>query len=79
LVIAAAHKFGCAHRFVVTKERNLFSFICELCEHRVEELPLVTPRAAATAAVISFPTPHRAAPGNAARAPRRASKSSHRA
>lgn len=76
MLIAAAHKFGCSHRFVVTKETHLFSLICEVCEHRVEELPLVLPRSAGTAPVIPFPTTSQVTVTSDVRTPRRASKSS---
>ena len=54
VIIAAARKFGCAHRFVLTKEDRVFSFVCELCEHRTEDLPVIRLRITRGARVIQF-------------------------
>ena len=40
LIIDAARRFGCVHRFIVTPDDGLMVFVCECCEHRAEELPL---------------------------------------
>jgi hypothetical protein len=40
LIIDAARRFGCAHRFIVTPDEGLMVFVCECCGHRAEILPL---------------------------------------
>ena len=40
LIIDAARRFGCAHRFIVTPYDGLMIFVCECCGHRAEFLPV---------------------------------------
>ena len=40
MIIDAARRFGCAHRFIATPDDGLVVFVCECCEHRAELLPL---------------------------------------
>ena len=39
-IIDAARRFGCAHRFIATRDDGLMLFVCECCAHRTELLPL---------------------------------------
>ena len=52
LIIDAARRFGCAHRFIVIPDDGLMVFVCECCGHRAEELPLH--RHGARGQVIAF-------------------------
>lgn len=40
MIVNAAARFGCRHRFVVTDEGGTFLFVCEGCGHRTDELPI---------------------------------------
>jgi hypothetical protein len=40
IVVNAAARFGCRHRFVVTSEAGLNLFVCESCGHRTDLLPV---------------------------------------
>jgi hypothetical protein len=54
MVISAARRFRCQHRFVVTHTKRDFEFVCERCRHRTEELPPVRWRSRRGAHVIPF-------------------------
>ena len=40
MIIDAARRFGCAHRFIATRDDGVMLFVCECCAHRAELLPL---------------------------------------
>jgi hypothetical protein len=40
IVVNAAARFGCRHRFLVTTEDGLNLFVCESCGHRTDLLPV---------------------------------------
>jgi hypothetical protein len=40
IVVDATARFGCRHRFVVTKDDGLLLFVCESCDHRTDLLPV---------------------------------------
>ena len=40
MIIDAAARFGCKHRFVVTNEDGAMLFVCESCGHRTDLLPV---------------------------------------
>ena len=41
MIIEAAGRFECAHRYVVTTtDGHLWFFVCEACAHRTEQLPV---------------------------------------
>ncbi len=40
MIVHAATRFGCRHRFVVTKQDGVHWFICEGCNHRTDMLPI---------------------------------------
>ena len=51
-IIDAARRFGCAHRFIATRDDGVMLFVCECCAHRAELLPLH--RGDARGQVIAF-------------------------
>jgi hypothetical protein len=55
MIVDAARKFGCRHRFVVTDEDGMLLFVCECCGHRTDLLPvhLDTVRGQ----IVPFPAP----------------------
>ena len=55
MIVDAANRFGCPHRFVVTNEDGMMLFVCEGCGHRTDLLPvhLNTVRGQ----VVPFPAP----------------------
>ena len=55
VIITADRIFACEHRFVV-KEEASFSFVCERCDHHVQELPVVRFSKPA-GRVLPFPAP----------------------
>lgn len=54
MIVDAAARFGCGHRFVVTEDDGMLWFVCEHCGHRTDLLPvhLSTVRGH----VVQFPT-----------------------
>jgi hypothetical protein len=56
MIIQAARKFACTHRYVVTATDagNQWLFVCETCDHRAEELPLT--RDTTFGEVLAFPS-----------------------
>jgi hypothetical protein len=40
MIVDAAARFGCRHRFVVTSEDGANLFVCESCGHRTDLLPV---------------------------------------
>lgn len=40
MIIQAAGRFACAHRYIATASGDRWLFVCEGCEHRTELLPL---------------------------------------
>ena len=40
IVVDAAARFGCRHRFIVTNEDGVNLFVCETCGHRTDLLPV---------------------------------------
>ena len=40
MIVNAASRFGCRHRFLVTNEGGAMLFVCEGCGHRTDQLPL---------------------------------------
>jgi hypothetical protein len=55
MIIYAAEKFHCRHRYVATTEGDLLLFVCDRCHHRTELLPL--DMGTRTRAVVRFPVP----------------------
>ena len=66
MIIQAARRFACTHRFVVTATDagDLWLFVCEACEHRAELLPLT--RDTTFGEVLAFPSPSAGAECSAA-------------
>lgn len=55
MIIQAAGRFGCAHRYVVTAtDDDRWLFVCEACGHRTELLPLT--RDTSFGQVVAFPS-----------------------
>jgi len=56
MIIEAASRFACAHRYIATAtgNRNQWLFVCEGCAHRTELLPLN--REASFGQLIAFPS-----------------------
>jgi|tagenome__1003787_1003787.scaffolds.fasta_scaffold20214085_2 hypothetical protein len=54
MIIRAARRFACAHRFFVKRHRRDFIFVCRRCHVRKDELPVV--RLRADGRVIAFPS-----------------------
>jgi hypothetical protein len=54
MIISAARRFRCQHRFVITRTKHDFEFVCERCRYRTEELPPVRLRTRRGAHVIPF-------------------------
>lgn len=54
MIISAARRFRCQHRFIITRTKHDFEFVCERCRHRTEELPPVRLRTRRGAHVIPF-------------------------
>jgi hypothetical protein len=40
MIVQAAARFGCRHRFVVTDQDGILWFVCEGCGHRTDLLPV---------------------------------------
>jgi hypothetical protein len=40
MIVQAAARFGCRHRFVVTDQNGILWFVCESCGHRTDLLPV---------------------------------------
>jgi hypothetical protein len=40
MIIDAAARFGCAHRWVVMNQDGAMLFVCEQCSHRTDQLPV---------------------------------------
>jgi hypothetical protein len=55
MIIQAARRFACAHRYVVTAAGEQWLFVCETCEHRAEQLPLT--RHTTVGQVLTFRSP----------------------
>jgi hypothetical protein len=57
MIIQAAGRFACAHRYIATAmaDGDRWHFVCEGCDHRTELLPLN--RAASSGQVLAFPSP----------------------
>lgn len=57
MIIQAAGRLACAHRWVATPtdEGDLWLFACEACGHRTELLPLA--RKTSFGQVLAFPQP----------------------
>jgi hypothetical protein len=57
MVIQAAGRFTCTHRYIATAtaDGDRWLFVCEGCEHRTELLPLY--RDALYGQLVAFPTP----------------------
>ncbi len=60
MIVNAASRFGCRHRFVVTDQGGAMLFVCECCGHRTDELPLHL--TATRGQVVRFPTRSISAP-----------------
>jgi len=57
MIIRAAGRFGCAHRYIATATAygDQWLFVCEGCAHRTELLPLN--RDASFGQLLAFPSP----------------------
>jgi len=57
MIIQAAGRFACAHRYIATAttDGDRWLFVCEGCEHRTELLPLN--RGASFGQLLAFPSP----------------------
>lgn len=57
MIIQAAGRFGCAHRYVVTAtdDGDQWLFVCEACGHRTELLPLTGDTSFGQ--MVAFPAP----------------------
>jgi hypothetical protein len=53
MIVDAAARFGCRHRFVVTDDGGLLLFVCESCGHRTDLLPVHLDTARGQ--VVAFP------------------------
>jgi hypothetical protein len=40
MIVDAAARFRCRHRYVVTDEDGILWFVCEGCNHRTDMLPI---------------------------------------
>jgi hypothetical protein len=40
MIIDAAARFRCRHRWVVTNQDGAMLFVCDQCSHRTDQLPL---------------------------------------
>lgn len=60
MIVYAASRFGCRHRFVVTDVGGAMLFVCEGCGHRTDQLPLHL--TSTRGQVVSFPTRSISAP-----------------
>ena len=60
MIVNAASRFGCRHRYVVTDEDGAMLFVCECCGHRTDQLPvhLTTARGQ----IVQFPSAFVSAP-----------------
>lgn len=67
MIIQAAGRFACAHRFVATAtvDGDQWLFACEACGHRTELLPLT--RDTSLGQLLAFPSPSVGAEYSAAR------------
>jgi len=56
LIIQAANRFGCTHQYIVTatEDGDQWLFVCEVCGHRTELLPLTHGRSFGH--VLGFPS-----------------------
>jgi hypothetical protein len=61
MVIYAATRFCCRHRYIATAEEHRVLFVCDQCQHRTELLPLPLDRGASLRSVMAFPLPAGAA------------------
>lgn len=57
MIIQAAGRFTCAHRYIATAtgDRNRWLFVCDGCAHRTELLPLN--RDTSFGQLLAFPSP----------------------
>lgn len=63
MIVHAAARFSCSHRFVVTEDDGRLLFVCEGCGHRTDLLPVHLDTARGQ--VFSFPGRSIAAPAPA--------------
>ena len=54
MIVHAAARFGCRHRFVVTDQGGILWFVCEGCGHRTDLLPVHLDRTRGQ--IVRFPT-----------------------
>lgn len=79
MIVNAASRFGCRHRFVVTDEDGAMLFVCECCGHRTDQLPVHL--TTAKGQIVQFPSAFISAPSRVpavARAARRSRSTQHR-
>ena len=54
MIIHAAARFGCQHRFIVTDQDGMLWFVCEGCGHRTDLLPVHLDKTRGL--IVQFPT-----------------------